>query len=222
MHKSGGAQIVHGTARARRACRVCPATHSFTRPRCRRCCCRSCSRLRPRRVVASRIADARHEPHALEPRRCPPRPRAELAACRSAPLAARPREPHAAPSRRCAFRLAAMAAARPSTPNRRSSPRRPPTTPKPACPRPPEAPHPDPVDPARPSSPERRPHRRRAAAHAAPPPPAVPDPNRAHPRVVLASLMLLHPSIAAGKPPHRRNRRFPKCPCSVSRPGTSG
>ena len=87
MHKSGGAQIVHGTARARRACRVCPATHSFTCPRCCHCGCRSCSRLRPHRAVASRVADARHALLAPEPRRCPPRPRAELVVCRSAPLA---------------------------------------------------------------------------------------------------------------------------------------
>ena len=43
--------------------------------------------------------------------------------------------------------------------------------------------------------------------------------NRDHSQVALVSLMLPHPSLAAGKPPHRRNRRFPKRPCSVSRQG---
>ena len=33
-----------------------------------------------------------------------------------------------------------------------------------------------------------------------------PSINRDHPQVALVSLMLLHPSLAAGKPPHRRNR----------------
>ena len=59
---------------------------------------------------------------------------------------------------------------------------------------------------------ERRPHIRRATAHAAPSPPAIPDPNRDHPQVALASLMLPHPFLAAGKHPYRRNRRFPNAP----------
>ena len=42
------------------------------------------------------------------------------------------------------------------------------------------------------------------------PSPAAPNPVRTHQWVALDLLVLIHPSIAAGEHPHRRNRRFPK------------
>ena len=65
----------------------------------------------------------------------------------------------------------------------------------------------------RPPSPEHRCTPRRAPPLTAPAVGASPitsDPDRAHHQVALASLMLLHSSLAAGKPPRRLNRCFSK------------
>jgi hypothetical protein len=75
----------------------------------------------------------------------------------------------------------------------------------------------------RPPSPEHRCTPRRAPPLTAPAVGASPitsDPDRAHHQVALASLMLLHSSLAASKPSHGRNRRSPFTPPLFSRPGT--
>ena len=76
----------------------------------------------------------------------------------------------------------------------------------------------------RPPSPELRLTPRRVpplTAPAAGASPVTTDPDRAYHQVALASLMLLHSSLAAGKPPNRRNWRSPCSSASKPRPRTS-
>ena len=145
--------------------------------------------------------------------------------CHTAPRCSALLRSRARTGRACLRRLPASARharhghGHPSTPSRRSSQRRPPPTPKSVCSRPNEAPRPGHHLHA---SLERR------RSGIAPPPAAArrgaaatghPEPSNHHPQVALALLFLLHPSLAASKPPHGRNRRFPFSPASKSRPG---